>query len=401
MKVSKIETIRLERHPNLVWVVVHTDAGLTGLGETWFGAGPVEADIHERVAPLLLGEDPSRIEHFNRVLKSYAGFSGTGAEMRAASAVDVALWDLAGKEANKPIHDMLGGKTRSFIKVYNTCAGPDYVSQSADVRPGNFGLPDVIQKDYQDLDAFQNRADELAAELLAMGIQSMKIWPFDFAEGAADGIDISTKDLKKALEPFEKIRAAHGDAMRIKAELHGLWSLPAAKKIVAALEPIGADWIEDPIWMDRMPEVGELVQATNQPIAGGETLGGLGQMRDLLTPGAISVPIIDITWGGGITFAKKAAALAEGFAKPIAFHDCSGPVTLAASTHLALACPNVAEQEITRGFYYGWYHELVDQPPPIEKGFIRTPDGAGLGLALLPDLVESAGTKVRFSNNSR
>ena len=133
MKVSKIETIRLERHPNLVWVLVHTDAGLTGLGETWFGAGPVEADIHERVAPLLLGEDPSRIEHFNRVLRSYAGFSGTGAEMRAASAVDVALWDLAGKEANKPIHDMLGGKTRSFIKVYNTCAGPDYVSQSADV----------------------------------------------------------------------------------------------------------------------------------------------------------------------------------------------------------------------------------------------------------------------------
>lgn len=79
----------------------------------------------------------------------------------------------------------------------------------------------------------------------------------------------------------------------------------------------------------------------------------------------------EVTWGGGITFAKKAAALAEAFAKPIAFHDCSGPVTLACSAHLALVCPNVVEQEITRGFYYGWYHELVEQAPPIKDGFLR------------------------------
>ena len=149
-----------------------------------------------------------------------------------------------------------------------------------------------------------------------------------------------------------------------------------------------------------MAEIGELVQFTSQPIAGGETLGGLGQVRDLLTPGALSVPIIDVTWGGGITFAKKAAALAEGFAKPIAFHDCSGPVTLAASTHLALACPNVFEQEITRGFYYGWYHELVDQPPPIENGFIRAPGDSGLGLDLLPGLAESDGATVRATTDA-
>lgn len=397
MKITEIETLRLDRHPNLVWVRLRTDEGLTGLGETWFGAGPVETDIHDRIAPLLLGADPSRIEALNRTLRSYAGFNGTGAEMRAASAVDVALWDLAGKAAGKPIHDLLGGATRDSIAVYNTCAGPDYVSQSADVRPDNFGLSGTPGQRYEDLDAFMNRADELAAELLEMGIASMKIWPFDFATGAADGMDISTADLKTALLPFEKIRAAHGDAMRIKAELHGLWSPPAAKKIAAALEPIGVDWIEDPIWMDRVAEIGEMTRYTAAPIAGGETLGGLGQVRDLLTQGSVSVPIVDVTWGGGITFSKKAAALAEAFAKPIAFHDCSGPVTLAASTHLALACPNVAEQEMTRGFYYGWYHDLVDQPPPVTDGFIRTPDGLGLGLDLLPDLTESAGARLRSS----
>ena len=394
MKVTKVETIRLDRHPNLVWVRLQTDEGITGLGETWFGTGPVESDIHDRIAPLLIGEDPSRIEYLNRLLRSYAGFHGTGAEMRAASAIDVALWDIAGKAAGKPIHDLLGGATRQTIQVYNTCAGPDYVSQSADVRPDNFGLSESPRKDYEDLDAFLNRADELAASLLEMGIASMKIWPFDFAEGAADGMDISTADLKKALIPFEKIRAAHGDAMRIKAELHGLWSLPAAQEIAAALEPLDIDWIEDPIWMDRFAELGELSASTTVPIAGGETLGGLGQVRDLLTQGAVSTPIIDVTWGGGITFARKAAGLVEAFAKPIAFHDCSGPITLAASTHLALACPNVVEQEITRGFYYGWYHELVDQPPPIENGFIGAPEGPGLGLDLLPDLSEATNTRV-------
>ena len=94
-----------------------------------------------------------------------------------------------------------------------------------------------------------------------------------------------------------------------------------------------------------------------------------------------------MTWGGGLTFAKKVATVAEAFAKPVAFHDCSGPVTLAVSTHLAMACPNVVEQEITRGFYYGWYHECVDQLPPLENGFIRPPEGHGLGLSLAADIL--------------
>jgi len=139
--------------------------------------------------------------------------------------------------------------------------------------------------------------------------------------------------------------------------------------------------------MDRMADVAELTASTPVPLAGGETLGGLGQVRDLIAVGRIGTPIIDITWGGGVTFARKAAALAEAFAKPIAFHDCSGPVTLTVSTHLAMETPNVAEQEITRAFYYGWYHECLDRLPPIDRGRIRAPEGDGLGVKLHPDLL--------------
>ncbi len=388
MKIVGVETLRIAERPNLIWVRLRTDAGLTGLGESWFGSGPVEADVHERIAPLLLGEDPSGIQVLNRKLRPYVGFFGTGAEMRACSAVDVALWDIAGKVADKPLHDLLGGAVRKRIPVYNTCAGPDYVSKSADVRPANFGLPGDGRRGwaYEDLDGFISRADELAFELLEMDINSMKIWPFDFVDAAADGMDISPSEIATALGPFEKVRKTHGDGMRLKAELHGLWSLEAAKKIAAALEPIGMDWIEDPVWMDRISDLGELVRSTTAPIAAGETLGGSGQIDELLKIGGVATPIVDVAWGGGITFAKQAAALAQIAGKPIAFHDCSGPVTLASSTHLALACPNVVEQEITRAFYYGWYHELVDTPPPLENGFIRTPPGPGLGLELLPEL---------------
>ena len=109
--------------------------------------------------------------------------------------------------------------------------------------------------------------------------------------------------------------------------------------------------------------------------------------RRVVAGGRITDRVAKLSGESGLTFAKKVATVAEAFAKPVAFHDCSGPVTLAVSTHLAMACPNVVEQEITRGFYYGWYHECVDQLPRLENGFIRPPEGHGLGLSLAADIL--------------
>ena len=398
MFIKKIETIRTPNHPNLIWVKVYNEDGIYGLGETWFGAEAVEADIHSRLAPMLIGKDPTRIEYIYSLMRPYIGFFGTGAEMRALSAIDVALWDLNGKVKNLPIYDLLGGKTKSNIKVYNTCAGPNYVSKNADVRPDNFGTEKIKSTNstlFEDLELFMQKPEELASSLLDMGINSMKIWPFDFAEGALNGLEISNYDLKKYIDPFKKIRKAHGDNIKIKAELHGIWGLEASKKICNALEEFDMDWIEDPIWMDRLEDIPKLAKTTNQPLAGGETLGGLGQIRQLIEASDIAYPIVDVTWGGGITFAKKAAALAESHMKSIAFHDCSGPVTLAVSTHLALACPNVIEQEITRGFYYGWYHELVTELPTLENGMINVSNNAGLGLDLNSNLLKKPNIIIR------
>ena len=124
MRIVAFETIRLGEFPNLLWLHIHTDQGLTGLGETFFGPRAVEAYIHETVAPLLLGKSAGQIDRHARTLQTgYLGFSGSGVEMRAASAVDIALWDLLGQATGQPVWQCLGGLSHDRVRIYNTCAG--------------------------------------------------------------------------------------------------------------------------------------------------------------------------------------------------------------------------------------------------------------------------------------
>jgi L-alanine-DL-glutamate epimerase-like enolase superfamily enzyme len=142
MKITAIETIQLAEFPNLFWVHVHTDAGLVGLGEAFFGPSAAVAYIHESAAPRLLGQDPLAIDRHSRtLLDAYVGFSGSGAEMRGLSALDIALWDIFGQATGQPIHQLLGGLSRPSIRVYNTCAGYRYVRQSVGQLTENWGLP--------------------------------------------------------------------------------------------------------------------------------------------------------------------------------------------------------------------------------------------------------------------
>ncbi len=181
------------------------------------------------------------------------------------------------------------------------------------------------------------------------------------------------------------------------AELHALWDLPSAKRIAGALDTFELLWIEDPVKMDHLGSLAEVAGETRAPIATGETLGGKAQYRSLLELEAVGVAIMDLVWGGGLTEARKVAALCEAWHLPFAAHDCTGPVALTASVHLALAAPNVFIQEIVRAFYYGWYGDLVTALPPLEDGQIRAPEGPGLGTRLNPDVVKRPDATVRRS----
>ena len=394
MKITAIETVRSQEFPNILWVQVHTDEGLTGLGETFYGPASAEAHIHHLIAPKIMGADPRNVERLQSELTGYVGFVGSSAEMRGRSAIDVALWDILGQSAGLPLCDLLGGRVRDKVRVYNTCAGYSYVQTKVTQGTDNFGL-DAVKGDYEDLEGFLNRADEVAQSLIEMDITAMKIWPFDYAAEASHGQWIGAEELKRGLEPFEKIRMAVGDKMEIAAELHSLWSRPMATKIASALEDIGPMWVEDPVFMDHLASIGEVAAATSCPIAVGETRGGRADFRQLLELEALSMLIMDVTWCGGVSEAKKIATMAESYHIPSAFHDCTGPVALTVSTHLALNARNCWVQEIVRAFSYGWYGRFVTELPPLVKGEITVPKGPGIGTALQPDVLKRSGVTVK------
>ncbi len=398
MKITAIETIQLDEFPNLLWVQVHTDEGLIGLGEAFFGPASAAAYIHEHAAPRLIGSDPLLIDRHSRMLlDGYLGFSGSGAEMRGLSAIDIALWDLFGQATNQPIHQLLGGLARDKIRTYNTCAGYRYVRQSVGQLTDNWGLGGA-QGPYEDLDAFLNRADELAISLLEQGITGMKIWPFDYAAEASNGLYISSSDLKATLAPFERIRQAVGDRMDIMVELHSLWTPRPVKQIFRALEPLDPFWFEDPIKMNNFDALAKLAASTHVPICASETVATRPVFREMMAKHATGIVMLDLSWVGGISEAKKIATMAEAHHLPVAPHDCTGPVVFAASCHVSLNATNALIQESVRAFYTGWYKELVTEIPRIEDGYIYPMIGPGLGTRLLPDILKRKDATIRRSD---
>ncbi len=396
MKITALETIRLAEFGNLLWLRVHTSEGLIGLGETFMAPGAVEAYIHEALAPKVLGRDPLQIDLIAQVARDYLGFRSSGVETRAASALDIALWDILGKVCNQPIAQLLGGFSRQKIRTYNTCAGSAYMRQDQGQSTANWGLA-AGARDYDDLNGFLHRADELAADLLSEGITAMKIWPFDTAAEASHGLDISTQDLKTALKPFEKIRAAVGDKMEIMVEFHSLWRLVPAIRIARALAPFDTKWHEDPIKMDSLASLRHYADASPAPVCASETLATRWGFRDLLETGFTGIVMLDLSWCGGLSEARKIAAMAEAWHLSVAPHDCTGPIVLCASTHLSLNAPNALIQESVRAYCKTWYRDIVTALPEVERGFITTPPGPGLGMELAPDIDKRFAVTTRIS----
>jgi galactonate dehydratase len=397
MKLAKLETLRLAEFPNLVWVRLHTDAGLIGLGETSLAAHSVETYLHEFVAPRVLGRDPREIERLSRSLAGYLGFRGSGVETRAASAVDIALWDLYGKYCGQPLYQVLGGSSRDSIRTYNTCAGYRYIRDGRQQTSGNWGL-ETKSGPYEDLDAFLHHPGELAHSLLEQGITAMKIWPFDAYAEASDGLHISLEDLHKGLEPFRRIRTAVGERMDIMVEFHSLWRLPAAQRIAQALAQFDTYWHEDPIRMDSLALLRQYAPHSKAPVCASEILAGRWSFKDLLETGAVGIVMFDLAWCGGISEARRIAALADAWQLPIAPHDCTGPVVYAASVHFSIHAPNAVVQESVRAFYSGWYRELVTHVPQPVRGSLERPPGPGIGCELLPELWKRPDASVRTSS---
>ena len=370
MKITKVETIQLPAHPRHLWVMVHTDEGITGIGEATDKVELTKTAVHNFCAEIILGQNPLQNEKMWALMYDSANYTGyMGAEMRAMGAVDMALWDIKGKAANMPVYNLLGGQAQEELRVYNTC-----------ISYGNI----------RDREWFMNDAGELAQDLLANGIKAMKIWPLDEFSTRYNGQYATRSDIRQGLLPFKKIRDAVGDGMEIAFEGHSRWNLPMAVRIAQELEQYDPMWFEDPIPVDNITCFANLRKKTKLPILASERLVTKYQFKELFEKDACDIAMFDVSYCGGITECKKIAAMAEAYHLPVTTHNCGSPVMTMVVAHLMSSCPNTNGIETVRALYKTF--DITDYGVDIKDGHLILSQRPGLGIALRDDVLNAKDT---------
>ena len=394
MKIVQIRAITFATFPNITFLELQTDSGIVGLGETYYTPRSVATYIEEVLAPMLLDADPLQIEAFWR--RAYDGshvYGNKGLEMRALSAVDVALWDILGQQTGQPIWQLLGGSSHpEGVPVYNTCASAGYAQGTPGVRRTN--APSVASL-YRDYEAWHDDAGVLAKSLLDMGIRAMKIWPFDPFAMNNRGQTISWQEIEQGLRPWKQIRDAVGLEMDVILEGHGYWALQPARRIAEALEPYKPAMLEDLMKPDNPRTLAKLRESTSTPICASELLMNRYAVEELIRADACDVVMTDVVWAGGFTECRKIANLAETNNMGVIFHDCTGPIALAAGLHLAVHCTNTWMQEIVRAYTLGFYLDLVDHAFVVENGRMHAPSRPGIGMAMRAEALKREDCTVR------
>jgi L-alanine-DL-glutamate epimerase-like enolase superfamily enzyme len=397
--IASITTVRSAVQPNVLHVMVEDSEGVTGLGETFYGASVAEAHLHDVVIPALSADTPiAEPRAVARSVSGYVGYSGSGAEVRARSALDIALWDIAAKRAGLPLRHLVRPGSLAAIDSYNTCSGALYVNQESRQSSGNWGI-DVHQRpegEWEDLWRFLNEPGALATDLVQAGYQGMKVWPFDLAAEESGGAPDT--DFRFGLSVIEEIRSAVGSTIDIYVELHSLLGVEAARRLAAELEPFDIRWIEDPIRADHTEDLKRLRDVTSAHLAVGENLGaGKNGYSQLIKNRLVDTVIFDLGWCGGITEALDIQLDIVPGTQQVAYHDCTGPVSLAVATQMSLATPHTVVQEFARSFWHTWYPEMATGVPDRVAGQLVVGDEPGHGVVLRQEFLSAPHTMVHTS----
>ncbi len=405
-RITAIETaIPSSIMPNLALVRIHTEDGFIGCGETYYTPHAIASLIHDWMAERLLGADALAIEsHWRFLYERCTPFGHPGAELRALSALDLALWDILGQACNQPVYRLLGGPVRESIPVYNTCGGPSYGAVAGGAVRRHPGWPGYgyigMEGALQDNWASHFAAGDLAEELVAEGIPAMKLWPFDRAAHRNGGLHISWADIEEAMKPLREIRDRVGMKIEIAIEGHGFFHLPAALRIAEALREIKPLWLEDVLRPDNIATLADFRRRSGLPITASEMLLGRKEYLALLQAQGCDYCMVDPTWNGGISESRRVIDLAQAFNVPSTIHDCTGPLTLFSGLHLAASSTNVAFQETVRAHIRSFYDKLVDTLPVIVQGRALLPTGPGLGTRLRDELFQPGTNEYRRSDMS-
>jgi galactonate dehydratase len=357
MKITAIETIPVDRY---LFVKVHTDAGLVGLGEsgTW---GYLEASEKavETFRRYLIGEDPLKIEHHWQAMYRYSHFRGA-AIMGAISAIDIALWDIAGKHFDVPTYQLLGGKCREKARVYYHVFGQtseELIEGCVDAKRRGFtavGHLTPFLDEPRDVPFFKTHASKIG----------------------------------DAIETVRRYRDSVGDEVDLCIEIHRQLTPAEAIVLGRGIEPFHPYFYEDPVLPDNFDEMAQVAQHINIPIATGERIHTIWEFEMLLARNAVQYVRPDVCMAGGISHCKKIAALAEAHHVGVVPHNPLSPVSTAACIQLAACIPNFALQEYPLGENEPPKSEIVKTAVRLEDGFLIIPDAPGIGIELADDAAE-------------
>ncbi|MCZ7647589.1 MAG: galactonate dehydratase [Planctomycetota bacterium] len=364
MKITAIEThVCHARMRNWVFVKVLTDqAGLYGWGEAtleWHTRGVVGSV--EDLATLLIGEDPTRVEHLWQTMYRQHFWHGNGiVRGTAISGIDLALWDILGKFHGVPCHKLWGGPVRDYVRLYTHLGG---------------GRMEAF---YETSPADAGRFAELARQAVEEGFSAFK------SMAVPETLPLEgLKPVRYAEACVKAMREAVGDGVDIMVDCHARPSPAMGLLFAKALEPYGLYFFEEPCWPECMEEIAAIQRAVATPIATGERLVGLEAFRDALERRACRVLQPDITHCGGLTQARRIAALAEAYRVALAPHNPQGPVSTAASLEFGFATPGYAICESVHNDV-PWRQEIVKEGFTVEpKGRIVRPNTRpGLGIEI-------------------
>lgn len=342
VKITKLETLLVK--PRWIFLKVHTDAGVVGLGEPLLEgrALTIQTAIKE-LEPYLIGKDPRHVMHHWQAIYRHAFYRGGPILTSALSGIDQALWDIKGKLLNVPVYELLGGPTRDRVRIYGRA------SNAADMKKRISEGYTVIKTSV----AHQNPAN----------------------------IVENPKFIKYAVDNFASLREAGGDTMDIGIDFHGNISPQTAKILIKQLEPYQPMFIEEPCQCQNVEVMADIARGTHLPIATGERIFTKWGFREILEKGAASILQPDLCHAGGISEVRLIAGMAEAYYVPIAPHNPMGPISLASGLHLAASIPNfLVQEQVSLGEGY------LKNPFTLQKdGTVLVPTGPGLGIELDED----------------
>jgi galactonate dehydratase len=362
MKVTHVEVFTVGTEwRNLTIVQVHTDDGITGLGESRIPnhASTLEAYIREAAPRHLVGRDPFDIEAL--VLRMRRDdFSRPGEIMSSGIAcLEIACWDIIGKALNQPVYRLLGGAVRDKIKAYAN---------------GWYRVERTPEEFHRS-----------ARAVVEQGYRALKLDPF-----GPGYYELDRSEVIRSVSLVEAVRDAIGPDCEIMLEMHGRFSPVQAIKIARACEPYGLAWVEEPVPYDNLKALEKAARGMEgMTVATGERIHARNEFRELFELQAADVIQFDITHIGGLLEAKKLAAQADSYYVTVAPHNVGGQISTAVALHLAACTTNHRVQEYFNDFADPWIKQTARGLPEVVDGYFALPSGPGLGLELDMDVIRA------------